>query len=107
MAASKNRNNARAKAQPGEMLEALRTRHQLSVTAVADLCGVHRQRIHEVIAGTRPVSTDLALRFAKLFGNDVSVWLDAQRELDIRDTTKEIRGELGPMAPFLPSGPYL
>jgi len=69
---------------PGEVLrEEFMPDYGLSVARLADMLFVSRQSINEVIREKRAVSTDMALRLARLFGTSVEYWLNLQRNVDI------------------------
>ena len=77
---------------PGEMLrEDFMPDFGLSVKSLADSLGVSRQTINELIREKRGLSPDMALRLSRLFGNTPDFWLNAQKEVDLWDTTKKLK----------------
>ena len=50
-------------------------------TAAMDL-GITRQTLDRIIAGTSPLTPDIAVRLGKLFGNGAGLWLRMQTAHD-------------------------
>lgn len=81
---------------PGEMLleEFLRPLG-ISQSAFAARLGVSSQRLNEIVHGKRAVTTDTALRLARVLGMPADFWLGLQTDWDLwhavrSDETKEI-----------------
>jgi len=53
----------------------------LFVSETARRLGVSRQQ-HRILAGTHPVTTEMALRIGKFFGNGPGLWLRMQQAYD-------------------------
>jgi addiction module HigA family antidote len=69
---------------PGEILrEEFMTDYGLSVGELADILGVTRQTVNELVRERRSLSADMAVRLAACFGNSPEQWLNIQRALDI------------------------
>jgi addiction module HigA family antidote len=86
---------------PGEMLrEDFLTDYDLTVARLADLIGVSRQSINELLRGRRAVSPEMALRLARLFGNSPEFWLNAQRTVDLWDAEQAIKKEMAHIKPL-------
>jgi len=86
---------------PGEMLEVdFMVDHDLSVSGLASAVGVSRQTVNELLRGRRALSPEMALRLARLFGNSAEFWLDAQRAVDLWDTSRAIKGEIARIKPL-------
>ncbi|MDL5157609.1 HigA family addiction module antitoxin [Actinomycetospora termitidis] len=86
---------------PGEILaEEFLAPLCISQYKLARDIGVPRSRIAEIVAGTRAVSADTALRLARYFGLRDQYWLDAQAHHDLqvaRDALSE--GALAAIVP--------
>ena len=69
---------------------------------VAKLAGVQQRRIDEICAGNRSITSDTALRLARLFGTDAAFWINLQAQYDLettyRDMHKRIEAEVTPLA---------
>lgn len=69
---------------PGEILrEDVLQNLGLSVTEAAKRLGVSRQQLHRVLAGTHPITTEMALRIGKFAGNGPGIWLRMQQTYDL------------------------
>lgn len=69
---------------PGEMLrEDFIPDYGLTVAGLAELLGVSRQSVNELLRERRSVSPEMALRLGRLFGNSPEFWLNAQRAVDL------------------------
>jgi addiction module HigA family antidote len=78
------RNTKRKPIHPGVILrDEFMADYGLSVSDMADMLGVSRQSINELIRERRGLSTEMALRLASCFGNSPEQWLNMQRALDI------------------------
>lgn len=69
-----------------------------SAGEAADLMGVGRAELADVLAGAR-VSADLALRLGKLCGNGPDLWLNLQSAYDLQ----QARGVIGPELDAIPT----
>ena len=86
---------------PGEMLrEDFLPDYNLTVTGLAELIGVSRQSINELLRERRAVSPEMALRLSRLFGNSPEFWLNAQRALDLWDAAQAIRDDVKRIKPL-------
>jgi addiction module HigA family antidote len=76
---------------PGEMLrEDFMPDHGLTVMRLAQGLGVSRQSVNEILRGRRAVSSEMALRLSRLFGNSPEFWLNAQRAVDLWEANRAI-----------------
>ena len=56
---------------------------ELLVSEAATRLGVSRQQLHRILAGTHPITTEMALRIGKFAGNGAGVWLRMQQAYDL------------------------
>ena len=69
---------------PGEiLLEEFMQPYNLTQTKLAELTGITRRRINEIIKGKRAITPDTALRFAKLFNVSPDYWLNLQIKINL------------------------
>ena len=47
-------------------------------TEIARMLGISRQHLHDILAARKPVSPEVAVRLAKLFGNAPLFWIRMQ-----------------------------
>ena len=70
---------------PGEVLADVLEDIEISQTAFAEMLGVSRRTINEIVQGRRPVSVDMAIRIGQSLGNGPQLWLNLQQTVDIWD----------------------
>jgi len=78
------RNKKRAPSHPGTLLREV-VLPELGITQgeFADLLGVSRRTVSELLHERRPVTPDMAIRLGKLLGNGAGLWLRMQQSLDV------------------------
>ncbi len=79
---------------PGEFLGEILGELDMSQAAFARLIDVAPMRISHVIGGSRPVTADLALRFAKALNQTPQYWLNLQTAYDLAIAAKTIGPDL-------------
>ena len=85
---------------PGEILrEDVLPALGLSVSEAARRLGVSRQQLHRVLAGTHPITTEMALRIGKFAGNGPGLWLRLQQTYDLWHTERRMKIELTKIEP--------
>lgn len=52
-------------------------------TEIADLLGISRQTLYDLLGEKTPVTPNIALRLAKLLGTTPESWLNLQNEYDL------------------------
>jgi addiction module HigA family antidote len=86
---------------PGEILneEFLRP---MGITAyrLAKSIGVDQAAVGEIIAGKRGISASMALRFARFFGTTPDLWLNLQKNYELRLAQRELGSRLARIQPF-------
>ena len=63
----------------------------LSVTEGADVLGVTRQALNNLVNGKSGISPEMAIRLAKAFGGGAEVWLALQMDYDLAQAMKHER----------------
>ena len=85
---------------PGEVLrEALADGLHLSVSATARRIGVSRQMVHDILAGRRAVTAEMALRFERLGVATAGLLLRLQDDYDLARARTRLRDELAAIEP--------
>ncbi len=80
---------------PGELLrEEVLPSLGLTVAEAARQLGVSRQSLHRILAGNRPVSTEMALRLGRFCGNGPRLWLRMQLEYNLWHAEQGMGAEL-------------
>lgn len=79
---------------PGEFLKETLEELGKSQAEFARAIGVSPMRISHVVNATRPVTAELALLFARAFGQSPQYWLNLQAAYDLKTAEHEIGGRL-------------
>ena len=104
MSVANDRAMQRRPTHPGEMLQLdFLADYGLTVAELAAAVGVSRQSVNELLRGRRAVTPEMALRFARLFGNSPEFWLNAQRAVDLWDAAQSIKREVARIRPLQPA----
>lgn len=72
----------------------------ISQTQLADLIGVSRRTVHEVVQERRPITVDMAQRLSRILGNHPQFWLNMQQAVDLWDTAEKRRAEYDKLKPL-------
>ena len=71
---------------PGEVIKDLCLEPlNLSITKAAELLGVSRKTLSELVNGRSSISTEMAVRLSKAFGGSVESWLTQQMHYDLSE----------------------
>lgn len=101
MSITNERKMKRRPTHPGEMLrEDFLPDFDLSATALAEAIGVSRQSVNELLRERRSVSPEMAIRFARLFGNLPEFWMNAQRAVDLWDAAEALKKDVARIKPL-------
>lgn len=80
---------------PGEILKEMYLEPlNISAYKLAKEIKVPQTRVSEIINKGRSITTDTALRFAKFFGTTPELWLNLQRDYELKKTKSEKADEL-------------
>lgn len=86
---------------PGEILrEEFLKPMQISAYRLSKDTGIPQSRVSAIIKGTRSVTADTALRFARYFGTTAKFWLGIQGDFDIEEESKKLKGQLNTILKF-------
>ena len=84
---------------PGEILKDELDELGVTAAAFARQINVPPNRIGQIIAGKRSVTSDTALRFGHWFGVDPQFWINLQTQFDLADADRRV----GPAVRKLPT----
>ena len=85
------RNPNRCPTHPGEVLrEDVLPAAGRSKSDVARMLGISRQHLHDILAERKPVSPEVAVRLAKLFGTTPLVWVRMQGAFDTWNAVRKV-----------------
>ena len=86
---------------PGAMLrEDFLPDYALTADSLADELGESRQTIHELLREQGAISSIMALKLSRLFGNSPEFWLSAQHTRDLWELEQQYRDELAQIEPL-------
>ena len=74
---------------PGEVLADVLEDIEMTQTRFAEILGVSRRSVNEIILGQRPITVDMAIRIGKALGNGPQLWLNLQQKVDIWDAVQK------------------
>ncbi len=101
-----SRNPDRCPTHPGELLrEDVIPATGKSKSEIARMLGVSRQHLHDILAERKPVSPEVAVRLAKLFGNAPLVWIRMQGAYDAWHATRDVDVSAIPTLSTAPDNP--
>lgn len=61
----------------------------LSITKAADVLGVSRLTLSNLVNGRNGISPEMAIRLSKAFGDSPEVWLGMQMQYDLAQAAKK------------------
>jgi antitoxin HigA-1 len=94
-------NRSRRPTHPGELLrEDILPASGINQTQLADLLGVSRRTVNEIVQERRPVSVDMAMRLSRIFGNSPRFWLNLQTAVDLWDAAEARQKEYDRIRPL-------
>ena len=85
-------------AHPGKILkEMYMTPLGVTVTKVADALGVTRKHVSAIVNGRAPVTPDMAVRLAGVFGTEPEIWVNLQAQYDLWLVRQQARPKVKPL----------
>jgi antitoxin HigA-1 len=77
---------------PGEMLrDEFLAEYRLSQSQLAKALGISPNRIAEIVANRRRITTDTALRLSLYFGNSPEFWMNLQTHYDVKMARRKLK----------------
>ncbi|MBE9095592.1 HigA family addiction module antitoxin [Tychonema sp. LEGE 07203] len=74
---------------PGEVISDMLEDIEMTQTRFAEILGVSRRSVSEIVLGQRPITVDMAIRIGKALGNGPQLWLNLQQKVDIWDAVQK------------------
>lgn len=78
---------------PGEVISDVLEDIGMTQTSFAEVLGVSRRTVNEIVQGRRPITVDMAIRIGKALGNGPQLWLNLQQKVDIWDAMQTHKEE--------------
>ncbi len=86
-----SRNLRRCPTHPGVLLrETILPAVNRPKTEIAELLGISRQHLNDIVSERKPVSPAVAVRLGKLFGNGPDLWVHMQAAYDTWHAARNI-----------------
>lgn len=88
------RGKNRCPSHPGAVIDDILQDVHRSKTDIANLLGISRQHLHDILAEKKPLSPQVSVRIAKAFGGSPESWLRMQAAYDAwhAERTVDVRG---------------
>lgn len=80
----------RCPSHPGALLEDIIPATGKSKVEIANLLGISRQQLYDILREKKPVSPAIAARLGKLFGDGPAIWLRMQAAYDAWHAEREV-----------------
>ena len=80
---------------PGEVLKEELDERGVSPTELARRIDVPANRVSQIVAGKRMITTDTALRLGHWFGTDPQFWMNLQARFDLVTAEREAGERIG------------
>lgn len=81
---------ARCPSHPGAVLDDIIPATGRSKTEIAQLLGISRQHLYDILNEKKPVSPAVAARLGKMFGDGAAIWLRMQAAYDAWHAEREV-----------------
>jgi antitoxin HigA-1 len=90
---------------PGAILrEDILPAANITQTRLAELLGTSRRSVNLIVNEQKPVTTDMALRLAAVFGNSAQFWLNLQQAVDVYEAQNQHSEEYKQIKPLAAAG---
>jgi antitoxin HigA-1 len=80
----------RCPSHPGAVLDDIIPATGRTKTEIAELLGISRQQLYDILRERKPVSPPVAARLGKLFGDGAGIWLRMQAAYDAWHVEREV-----------------
>ena len=89
----------RSPSHPGEILKTMYMDPLgVTVTRTAEALGVTRKHVSAIVNGRAPVTPDMAMRLAGVFGTDPEIWVNLQAQYDLWIVARQARPKVRRLA---------
>lgn len=81
---------ARCPSHPGALLEDIIPATGKTKVEIAELLGISRQQLYDILREKKPVSPTVAAKLGKMFGDGAGIWLRMQAAYDAWHAEREV-----------------
>ncbi|MGI0479737.1 HigA family addiction module antitoxin [Geminocystis sp. CENA526] len=85
---------------PGEILADELEEIGLNASQLADIIGVPKNRIYQILNGQRNLTADTALRLGKFFDTGAKLWLNLQKNYELDVASQNLNNQLDFIIPY-------
>jgi len=69
----------------------------VTVTKAADALGVTRKHVSAIVNGRAPITPDMAVRLAGVFGTEPEIWVNLQPQYDLWLVRQQAKPKVKPL----------
>ncbi|MBW6420605.1 HigA family addiction module antidote protein [Rhizobium sp. XQZ8] len=80
----------RCPSHPGALLEDIIPATGKTKVEIAELLGISRQQLYDILRERKPVSPNVAARLGKMFGDGAAIWLRMQAAYDAWHAERDV-----------------
>jgi len=84
------RQTGRCPSHPGALLDDIIPATGKTKVEIAEMLGISRQQLYDIIREKKPISPSVAARLGKLFGDGAAIWLRMQAAHDAWHAEREV-----------------
>lgn len=78
---------------PGEILKELYLDERgITISAFAVATGLTRKHVSNIVNGRAAISSETAVKFARVLGTTAELWINLQRAVDLHDARRKLSG---------------
>lgn len=82
---------------PGEILLEILEQNQISQSALAEHLRISHSTVNEICRGRRGVTPDMAMKLSRAFNQNVSFWLNLQKNWELSQLDERIYQSIQPI----------
>jgi antitoxin HigA-1 len=80
----------RSPSHPGALLEDVIAATGKTKVEIAELLGISRQQLYDILRERKPISPNIAARLGKMFGDGAAIWLRMQASYDAWHAERDV-----------------
>jgi len=80
----------RSPSHPGALLDEVIAATGKTKVEIAELLGISRQQLYDILRERKPISPNVAARLGKMFGDGAAIWLRMQASYDAWHAERDV-----------------